>query len=67
MEYHNTQDKEVATRIFEAGMAQHANEKEFVLRYLTFLISVNDENSMHLIIWQVFVKLIVVPRRPCPV
>ncbi|GAW03677.1 cfia complex component [Lentinula edodes] len=45
MEYHNTQDKEVATRIFEAGMAQHANEKEFVLRYLTFLISVNDENN----------------------
>ncbi|KAJ3999710.1 hypothetical protein F5050DRAFT_880660 [Lentinula boryana] len=45
MEYHTTQDKEVATRIFEAGMAQHADEKEFVLRYLTFLISVNDENN----------------------
>ncbi|KAJ3774932.1 Suf-domain-containing protein [Lentinula raphanica] len=45
MEYHTTQDKEVATRIFEAGMAQHAHEKEFVLRYLTFLISVNDENN----------------------
>ncbi|KIK71023.1 hypothetical protein GYMLUDRAFT_33130 [Collybiopsis luxurians FD-317 M1] len=45
MEYHTTQDKEVATRIFEAGMGQHAKEKEFVLRYLTFLISVNDENN----------------------
>lgn len=45
MEYHTTQDKEVATRIFEAGMASHSKQKEFVLRYLTFLISVNDENS----------------------
>lgn len=45
MEYHTTQDKEVATRIFEAGMALHSTQKEFVLRYLTFLISVNDENS----------------------
>ncbi|KAE9411113.1 Suf-domain-containing protein [Gymnopus androsaceus JB14] len=45
MEYHTTQDKEVATRIFEAGMALHSTQKEFVLRYLTFLISVNDENN----------------------
>ncbi len=50
MEYHTTQEKEVTTRIFEAGMVTHAKEKEFVLRYLTFLISVNDENSKALYI-----------------
>ncbi|KIK50299.1 hypothetical protein GYMLUDRAFT_78535 [Collybiopsis luxurians FD-317 M1] len=45
MECHTTQDNDVAIQIFEAGMGQHAKEKEFVLRYRTFLISVNDENN----------------------
>ena len=36
---------DVAGRIFEKGMETFSDEPEFVLRYLGFLISVNDENS----------------------
>ncbi|KAF5366256.1 hypothetical protein D9758_005681 [Tetrapyrgos nigripes] len=45
MEYHCSGDKDVATRIFDVGMNLHAKEKDFVLRYLGFLISLNDENN----------------------
>lgn len=45
MEYHCSNDKSVASRIFEKGLDNFGDEIEFVLRYLGFLISVNDENS----------------------
>ncbi|KAF8999433.1 hypothetical protein BDQ17DRAFT_1361005 [Cyathus striatus] len=45
MEYHCSDDKQVASRIFEKGMDFYADEIEFVLRYLGFLISINDENN----------------------
>ncbi|THU98597.1 Suf-domain-containing protein [Dendrothele bispora CBS 962.96] len=45
MEYHCSGDKDVATRIFDLGMNLHAKEKDYVLRYLGFLISLNDENN----------------------
>lgn len=35
----------VASRIFEKGLESFGDEVEFVLRYLGFLISVNDDNS----------------------
>lgn len=48
MEYHCSDDKSVASRIFEKGFElKFGDEVEFVLRYLGFLISVNDENSAY--------------------
>jgi cleavage stimulation factor subunit 3 len=46
MEYHVCKTVLVATRIFEKGMEIFGNEEiEFVLRYLGFLISLNDDAS----------------------
>ncbi|GBE79055.1 hypothetical protein BKA93DRAFT_785197 [Sparassis latifolia] len=45
MEYHCTKALDVASRIFEIGLKIFCDEVEFVLRYLGFLISVNDENN----------------------
>ncbi|KZT74626.1 Suf-domain-containing protein [Daedalea quercina L-15889] len=45
MEYHSNKAADVANRIFEKGMESFSDEAEFVLRYLGFLISINDENN----------------------
>ncbi|KAF9236911.1 hypothetical protein BU15DRAFT_76511 [Melanogaster broomeanus] len=47
MEYHCNKDGGlgVASRIFEKGLESFGDEIEFVLRYLGFLISVNDESN----------------------
>lgn len=45
MEYHCTKAATVATKIFEKGLEIFPDEIEFVLRYLGFLISINDETS----------------------
>ncbi|KAK7434746.1 mRNA 3'-end-processing protein rna14 [Stygiomarasmius scandens] len=45
MEYHCTGDKDVATKIFALGMNTYGKEEDFVVRYLSFLISQNDENN----------------------
>ena len=44
MEYHCFDDRAVACRIFEKGL-DYFGEIDYVLRYLNFLISINDENS----------------------
>jgi len=49
MEYHCSDEKNVASRIFEKGLELFAHEVEFVLRYLGFLISINDDNSQLLL------------------
>ncbi|KAM5540704.1 hypothetical protein V8D89_005735 [Ganoderma adspersum] len=46
MEYHcGNKDAPLASRIFEKAMELYGDEVEFVLRYLGFLISINDENN----------------------
>ena len=45
MEYHCTKDATVATKIFQKGLEIFPDEIDFVLRYLGFLISINDETS----------------------
>jgi hypothetical protein len=45
MEYHVTKATDVASRIFEKGLDTFGDEVDYVLRYLGFLISVNDNNS----------------------
>ncbi|EPQ59815.1 Suf-domain-containing protein [Gloeophyllum trabeum ATCC 11539] len=45
MEYHCQKETLATSRIFEAGLKAFGHEVEFVLRYLGFLISINDENN----------------------
>ena len=45
MEYHCTKAADIATRIFEKGLEYFSDESEFALRYLGFLISINDDAS----------------------
>ena len=45
MEYHCSDDRTVASRIFERGLDFFGDEIDYVLRYLSFLISINDESS----------------------
>ncbi|THH29552.1 hypothetical protein EUX98_g4628 [Antrodiella citrinella] len=45
MEYHCTKATDVAMRIFERGLEKFPDEEEFALRYLGFLISINDDSS----------------------
>ncbi len=52
MEYHRSDDKSVASRIFENGLTKFSDEIEYVLRYLSFLISINDRNSVFIIQYQ---------------
>lgn len=46
MEYHCTKAPDVATKIFELGLKVFSDNPDYVLRYLGFLISINDENSL---------------------
>lgn len=59
MEYHLNSHKDpvdskgnvqVACRIFEKGLEKFGDELDFVLRYLNFLITINDDTSMSLFI-----------------
>jgi len=45
MEYHCTKATDVAMRIFERGLEKFPDEEEFALRYLGFLISINDDSN----------------------
>ncbi|ETW84749.1 hypothetical protein HETIRDRAFT_473483 [Heterobasidion irregulare TC 32-1] len=45
VEYHCMKDAGVAGRIFEKGMETFGDEVDFVIHYLTFLLSLNDENN----------------------
>ena len=48
MEYHCTKATDVTMRIFEKGLENFPDEVEFALRYLGFLISINDESSTYI-------------------
>ncbi|CAE6450936.1 unnamed protein product [Rhizoctonia solani] len=45
MEYHCTKAPDVASKIFELGLKVFSDNPDYVLRYLGFLISTNDENN----------------------
>lgn len=60
MEYHVARDTALACRIFELGMKpeKFAGEIQYVLRYLIFLISVNDEQSGILQVYYLLIHLL---------
>jgi len=45
MEYHSSDDKAIATKVFELGLKAYADKPEYVLQYLNFLIQINDQPS----------------------
>ncbi|KAL7423926.1 mRNA 3'-end-processing protein rna14 [Cryptotrichosporon argae] len=45
VEYHANKDAAVAIRVFEVGLKQFADDVDYVLAYLTFLLSVNDDTN----------------------
>lgn len=45
MEYHANKDSGVAIRIFELGFKLFSEDVEYVVRYLQFLLSINDDTS----------------------
>lgn len=61
MEYHCSDDKTVASRIFEKGLDLFGDEIDFVLRYLGFLISINDANSKLNVCHENISMLIILP------
>lgn len=65
MEYHYTKATEVAMRIFEKGLETFPDEVEFALRYLGFLISINDNCSEWWCPTLFFLSDALTPRR-CP-
>jgi cleavage stimulation factor subunit 3 len=45
MEYHSNKDQAVAVRIFEFGLKLFSEDVHFVMSYLNFLLSINDDTS----------------------
>ena len=45
MEYHTSKDSSVAIRIFGLGFKLFSEDVEYVVRYLQFLLSINDDIS----------------------
>ncbi len=45
MEYHGNKNVDVARKVFEMGLKKHMHNPAFVLHYVRFLMSVNDDNS----------------------
>ncbi|KAL4253804.1 mRNA 3'-end-processing protein RNA14 [Abortiporus biennis] len=65
MEYHCTKATDVATRIFEKGLENFPDEVEFALRYLGFLISINDDTNARALFERVVTKF--TPERARPI
>lgn len=45
MEYHSNKEAPVAIRIFELGLKSFSEETHYVISYLQFLLSINDDTS----------------------
>ncbi|WVR05236.1 hypothetical protein IAU60_002248 [Kwoniella sp. DSM 27419] len=45
MEYHSNKDSAVAIRIFELGLKLFSEDADYVIKYLQFLLSVNDDTN----------------------
>ena len=45
IEYHSNKEAGVAVKVFEVGLKIFAHDVDFVMRYLQFLLSINDDTS----------------------
>ena len=45
MEYHTNKDVTVATKVFELALKTYGSDEAFVVRYLDFLLAINDDNN----------------------
>jgi Suppressor of forked protein (Suf) len=46
MEFHCSDDKAIASKVFELGLKAYHDKSDYVLHYLNFLIQINDEPSV---------------------
>jgi hypothetical protein len=45
IEYHCTKRPDISMKIYDMGMKAFADDPSFALKYLSFLLSINDEPS----------------------
>jgi len=45
MEYHCNTDANIATKIFELGLKAFPDDVSFAVKFLEFLIQINDDSS----------------------
>ncbi|WWC90032.1 uncharacterized protein L201_004962 [Kwoniella dendrophila CBS 6074] len=64
MEYHSNKDSAVAIRIFELGLKLFSEEVEYVIKYLQFLLSINDDTNARALFERSAIKIPVTASRP---
>ncbi|OCF36522.1 hypothetical protein I316_01772 [Kwoniella heveanensis BCC8398] len=64
MEYHSNKDSAVAIRIFELGLKLFSEEVEYVIKYLQFLLSVNDDTNARALFERSALKILPAKSRP---
>lgn len=45
MEYHSSKDANIAGKLFELASKRYPGEVDFLIRYIEFLLSINDDTS----------------------
>jgi cleavage stimulation factor subunit 3 len=45
MEFHCSDDKSIAVKVFELGLKAYHDKSDYVLHYLNFLLQINDVAS----------------------
>ncbi|WVO12857.1 hypothetical protein L204_100465 [Cryptococcus depauperatus] len=64
VEYHSNKDSAVAIRIFELGLKQFSEDADYVIKYLQFLLSINDDNNARALFERSASKLLAGKARP---
>ncbi|KAK8869830.1 hypothetical protein IAR55_000398 [Kwoniella newhampshirensis] len=64
MEYHSNKDSAVAIRIFELGFKLFSEDVDYVICYLQFLLSINDDNNARALFERSAVKIAPEKSRP---
>lgn len=64
MEYYSNKDSGVAVRIFELGVRQFAEEVPYVIGYLEFLLSINDDTNARALFERSALKIPAADARP---
>ncbi|ODO03341.1 hypothetical protein L198_02186 [Cryptococcus wingfieldii CBS 7118] len=64
VEYHSNKDSAVAIRIFELGLKLFAEDVDYVVQYLKYLISINDESNARALFGRSITKIAADKARP---
>ncbi|KAH9811625.1 hypothetical protein DFH28DRAFT_1084886 [Melampsora americana] len=64
MEYHWNKEASVATKVFDLGLKSFSEDVEYVLNYLDFLISLNDDSNARALFEKTISKISTEAARP---